>query len=189
MPKTFLIVAIAVALGVHMSRAQSDVLAVEKKAEQCVRCHSVDNSHGAPQLDGLPARYLLEQFELYKSGKRFGPVMQGQLNALASQDLQDMAEYYSSRRSARASTNIIADQQVMQLGQTIANDLRCAGCHGQGLRGTRDVPRLAGQLRNYLAFTITRLQRDSSLHPPMAPGLIPQTSVEALAIYLASLEP
>ena len=191
MPKKVLILAVAVAFGVHMPRALADVLAGEKKAEQCVLCHSVDNSHAAPLLDGLPARYLLKQFELYKSGKRFGPIMQVQLNALATQDLQDIAEYFSSRRSTRASTKITIDQQVIQLGLIIANDLRCAGCHGQDYRGTQDVPRLAGQLRNYLAFTIAKLQRDSSLHPPMAsPGLlVPQTSVEALATYLASLEP
>jgi cytochrome c553 len=191
MPKKLLILAVAVAYGIHMSGALSDVLAREKKAEACAICHRVDNSHGAPLLDGLPAGYLLKQFELYKSGKRFGPVMQVQLNALATQDLQDIAAYFSSRRSTRASTRIAVDQQVTQLGLTIANDLRCAECHGQEYRGTQDVPRLAGQPRNYLAFTIVRLQRDSSLHPPMAsPGqLIPQPSVEALATYLASLEP
>jgi cytochrome c553 len=184
-----LILAVAVAYGIYMPRALADD--AEKKAEPCMRCHSVDNTHGGPLLDGLPAGYLLKQFELYKSGKRFGPIMQSQMNALAIEDLQDIAAYFSSRRPTRASTKIAVDPQEAQLGLTIANDLRCAGCHGPDYRGTPDVPRLAGQLRSYLAYTIGRLQRDSSLHPPLAsPGaLLPQASIEALASYLASLEP
>jgi cytochrome c553 len=191
MPKKVLILAVALAYGFHMPTARSDTLAIEKKAESCMTCHRIDNSHGAPLLDGLPAGYLLKQFELYKAGKRFGPVMQLQLTALASQDLGDIAEYFSSRRPTRASTKLAVDQQETQLGLTIANDLSCAECHGQGYRGTQNVPRLAGQLRNYLAFTIARLQRDSSVHPPMTSSgqLIPQSSVEVLASYLASLEP
>lgn len=154
-------------------------------------CHSANNSHGAPLLDGLPERYLLRQFELYRSGKRFGPVMQSQLNALAPHELQDVAEFFSSRQPTRASTKIVDDQQAIQHGQTVASDSRCAECHGQDYRGTHEVPRLAGQLRNYLAFHIARLQRDSSRHPPMgSPSQpIPPPSVEALATYFASLEP
>jgi len=184
-----LILAVGVAYGIHVPNALSDDLA--KKAESCVRCHSVDNAHGGPQLDGLPADYLLRQFESYKSGKRFGPIMQAQMNALTIQDLQDIATYYSSRRPTRASTKIAVDQPQAQVGMTIANDLKCAGCHGQDYRGTQNVPRLAGQLRNYLVLAIMRLQRDVSLHPPMTSGgeLIPPPSVEALASYLASLEP
>lgn len=186
-----LILAATMAYGIHMPSALSDDLAKEKKAESCVRCHSVDNAHGAPLLDGLPADYLLKQFELYKSGKRFGPIMQAQMNALAVQDLQDIAAYFSSRRPTRASTKIAVDQQEAQLGLKISNELKCGECHGKDYRGTHNVPRLAGQLRSYLAYTIGRLQRDSSLHPPMASRgeLISQSSVEALASYLASLEP
>ena len=185
--KSLLILIVAVALGAHAPSARAD----ENKASQCVACHSVDNSHGAPLLDGLPTRYLINQFELYKSGKRFGPVMQRQLNALAPPDLQAIAEYFSSRQPTRSSTKVDLDQQVLQLGMTIAHDLGCAACHGQNYQGTQDVPRLAGQLKNYLAFTIVKLQRDSSLHPPMASSgqLVPQPSVEALAAYFASMEP
>ncbi|MDF3075332.1 MAG: hypothetical protein K0S54_2999 [Alphaproteobacteria bacterium] len=65
--------------------------------------------------------------------------------------------------------------------------LHSAFCHASA----PSEPRLAGQLRSYLAWTIGRLQRDASLHPPMSARgePLPQASVEALASYLASLEP
>ncbi|MDF3075550.1 MAG: cytochrome c [Alphaproteobacteria bacterium] len=186
-----LILAAALAYGFCVPAAFSQALPGEQKAEQCMRCHSVDNAHGGPLLDGLPAGYLLQQFEAYKSGQRFGPIMQSQFNALAAQDLREIASYFASRPPARASTKTGVDPQAAQLGQTIAGDLKCAACHGQDYRGTHEVPRLAGQLRNYLVLAIARLQRDSSLHPPMAARgeLIPPPSIEAVASYLASLEP
>jgi cytochrome c553 len=188
MPRQVILILIAaLALGSHLPGALADA----DKASQCVACHRVDNSHGAPLLDGLPASYLIKQFAFYKSGKRFGPVMQLQLNALAPKDLQAMADYFSSRRPTRSSTKVTFDPDVIQRGLTIASDLGCATCHGANYSGTQEVPRLAGQLKTYLAFTFEKLQRDSSLHPPMAsPGqLIPPPSVEALATYFASLEP
>jgi cytochrome c553 len=181
---------VAVALGIHMPGALADAAAGEKKAELCVLCHRVDNSHGAPLLDGLAAGYLLKQFELFKSGRRFGPAMQMNLSPLSSEDLQDIADYFSSRPATRAVTNVTVDQQAQQLSSTMANNLDCAGCHGGDYRGTKDVPRLAGQLRNYLAFQMSKLQRDSSLHPPMSSsGQLPQPAIEALATYFATLEP
>jgi cytochrome c553 len=184
-----LILAVVVACGIHMPGALADDR--EKKAEPCMRCHIVDNAHGGPILDGLPEAYLLRQFELYKSGKRFGPIMQSQMNALSLEDLKDIAAYYAARPPTHAFTKTDVDPQEAQSGLTIATDLKCAACHGQDHRGTQDVPRLAGQRRSYLALAIGRLQRDPSLHPPLAAtgALLPQASIEALAAYLASLQP
>jgi cytochrome c553 len=189
MLKDLPVAAAAIGLGVRVALA--DAPAGEKKAELCVLCHRVDNSHGAPILDGLPVSYLLKQFEFYKSGKRFGPAMQTNLGPFSNQDLQDIADYFSSRPATRAVAKMTADRQAQELGLTIANDLTCAHCHGQNYRGTKDVPRLAGQPRVYLAWEIARLQRDSSLHPAMSSSgrPIPQPDIEAMATYFGSLEP
>ncbi|TFV29307.1 hypothetical protein E4K66_38585 [Bradyrhizobium frederickii] len=191
MSKKSLILALVAALAAHATGALADVSAGEKKAELCVNCHRVDNSHSAPLLDGLPAAYLLKQFALYISGKRFGPAMQSNLAAASSEDLQSIADYFSSRPPLRAVTKMTADQQTQDAGSTMARTLDCSDCHGADYRGTKDVPRLAGQLRNYLAFQISKMQRDHTLHPPMSSTgqLIPQPEIEALATYFASLEP
>jgi cytochrome c553 len=182
---------LAATIGLGVPVALADLPAGEKKAELCVSCHRVDNSHGAPILDGLPVTYLLRQFEFFKSGKRFGPAMQTNLNPLSTEDLHDIADYFSSRPPTRAFTRMTADQQAQELGSTIASDLGCDRCHGQSYRGTNDVPRLAGQLRNYLVLHTARLQRDRSLHPSMSSSArpIPQPDIEAMATYFANLEP
>jgi cytochrome c553 len=135
------------ALGVPLALA--DAPAGEKKAELCMLCHRPDNTHAAPLLDGLPVNYLLRQFELYKSGKRFGPAMQTNLSPFSMEDWQDIAEFFASRPPAHAVTKATYDKQIEEIGSTIANCTGCANCHGPDYRGTMDVPRLAGQLRNY----------------------------------------
>lgn len=183
------LLAAVMALGVPVALA--DAPAGEKKAELCVLCHRPDNTHAAPLLDGLPVNYLLRQFELYKSGKRFGPAMQTNLSPFSIEDWQNIAEFFSLRPPVRAVTKLNSDKQTEEFGSTIANGYGCANCHGSDYRGTKDVPRLAGQLRNYLALHIGRLQRDRNLHPPMtASGQpIPTVDVEAMATYFGSLPP
>jgi cytochrome c553 len=187
--RTMTALAAVMALGVPVALA--DAPAGEKKAELCMLCHRPDNTHAAPLLDGLPVNYLLRQFELYKSGKRFGPAMQTNLSPFSMEDWQDIAEFFSSRLPVRAVTKVTSDNQTEEIGSTIANGSGCANCHGPDYRGTKDVPRLAGQLRNYLALNIGRLQRDRTLHPPMAASgqPIPPAEVEAMATYFASLPP
>lgn len=184
-------VVLAATMGFWVPVALADAAAGEKKAELCLSCHRIDNSHGAPILDGLPVSYLLRQFEFFKSGKRFGPAMQTNLSSLSPEDLQDIADYFSSRPPTRAFPTMSIDQQAQELGSKIANDLDCARCHGENYRGTNEVPRLAGQHRNYLALHTTRLQRDLSLHPSMSSSSkpIPQPDIETMATFFGSLEP
>lgn len=171
--------------------ALADAPAGEKKAELCVLCHRPDNTHAAPLLDGLPVNYLLKQFEFYKSGKRFGPAMQTNLSPFSVEDWRDIAEFFSSRRPTTAVTKSNADKQTTEIGSRMATSYGCGSCHGSEYRGTSDVPRLAAQLRNYLALHIGRLQRDRDLHPPMSASgqPIPPADVEAMATYFGSLPP
>jgi cytochrome c553 len=185
----FTLLAAFMVLGVPIALA--DAPAGEKKAALCVLCHRTDNTHAAPLLDGLPVNYLLKQFELYKSGKRFGPAMQTNLSPFSVEDWHDIAEFFSSRPPTPAFTKLHADKQTEEIGSRIANSYGCANCHGSDYRGTKDVPRLAAQLRNYLALHIGRLQRDRDLHPPMSASgqPIPPADVEAMATYFGSLPP
>jgi cytochrome c553 len=178
-------------MAVGVSVALADAPAGEKKAALCVLCHRPENTHAAPLLDGLPVNYLLKQFEVYKSGKRFGPAMQTNLSQLSVEDWHDIAEFFSSRPPTTAVTKRNADKQTEELGSRIANSYGCGDCHGSDFRGMKDVPRLAGQLRNYLALHIGRLQRDRDLHPPMSASgqPIPPADVEAMATYFGSLPP
>ena len=78
--------------------------------------------------------------------------MQTNLSPFSSEDWHDIAEFRSSRPPARALTKFTSDKQIEEIGSTIASRYGCASYHGSDYRGKEDVPRLAGQLRNYLAL-------------------------------------
>lgn len=183
------LLALATAVAFSGPVALADTSAGEKKAELCMFCHRQDNSHAAPILDGLPTKYLLRQFEFYKSGKRFGPAMQTNLGSLSAEDWHEIADYFSSRPAISAVTSRPSDEATQELGSKIARELGCSHCHGDDYRGMKELPRLAGQLRSYLALHMGRLQRDSSLHPPLSSGPVPQGEIEAMATFFASLLP
>jgi cytochrome c553 len=154
--------------------------------------HRPDNMHAAPLLHGLPANYLLKQFALYKSGKRFGPAMQTNLSPFSIEDWHDIAEFFSSRPPTRAVTKLNADRQTEEICSTIANSYGCANCHGSDYRGTKDVPRLAGgscvviwhcTLVGCSAISIFIRQCPASGRP------IPPADVEAMATYLEACRP
>ena len=69
------------------------------KSHACVACHGVDGLSArpdAPHLAGQPAIYLREQLHLFRDGKRVTPVMSVVAKPLSDEDIEDLAEWYSS---------------------------------------------------------------------------------------------
>ncbi|MFV8835636.1 cytochrome c [Aquisalimonas sp.] len=66
--------------------------------DQCIACHAVDGSQSNPEwpkLSGQYADYLFRSLQQYQDGTRENAVMQGQVEGLSTQDLRDLASYYS----------------------------------------------------------------------------------------------
>ena len=78
---------------------RGDPSAGQKIAEdQCMACHAVDESLGNPEwpkLAGQYGEYLLHTLKEYKDGTRENAIMQGQVEDLSTQDLRDVASFYS----------------------------------------------------------------------------------------------
>lgn len=72
------------------------------KAEQvCAACHSVDGSKpiapDQPILAGQHADYLVKALRDYKSGARNNAIMKGFAEQLSSQDMEDVAAWFSGQ--------------------------------------------------------------------------------------------
>lgn len=66
--------------------------------DQCIACHAVDGSQSNPEwpkLSGQYADYLFRSLQQYQDGTRENAVMQGQVEDLSTQDLRDLASFYS----------------------------------------------------------------------------------------------
>ena len=91
--------------GAGAAWASGDAEAGKAKAAQvCVACHGADgNKPSAPDqpvLAGQHSDYLVKALSDYKSGKRANPIMKGFASTLSRKDMEDLAAWFSSQKSA-----------------------------------------------------------------------------------------
>ena len=170
--------------------AWADARAGEKKAQLCLLCHRVDATVGAPMLEQQPAKYLVMQTNAFKSGKRTDPVMRANVASLSAKDVQDISDYFSSQRAKQAKFPD-PDPKMIALGAASAKQLDCGNCHLEDYRGAKDIPRLAGQVPNYLERQIAEFKRGVRPHPaiPASAEKLSDPVIEALSVYFGKLEP
>jgi len=84
--------------------AAGDADSGKLKSQACAACHGPDGnsptSPDFPRLAGQHYDYLLKSLRDYKSGARKNAIMGGQVGGLNSQDMADLAAYYSSRKGS-----------------------------------------------------------------------------------------
>ena len=178
------------AVAAPLSDAWADARAGEKKAQLCLLCHRVDATVGAPTLEQQPTKYLVVQTNAFKSGKRTDPGMRANVASLSAKDIQDISDYFSSQRAKQAKF-ADPDPKAIALGAASAKQLDCGNCHSEDYRGAKDIPRLAGQVPNYLERQISEFKRGARPHPaiPAAAEKLSDPIIEALVAYFGKLEP
>src|SRR5258705_11939955 len=95
--KWFLLGVLAVVPAATMAAGDAD--AGKALAAPCGACHGQNGVAlvpGAPNLAGQNQRYLKTQLEMIKSNLRSVPLMAGQLNAMSSTDLENLAAYFAA---------------------------------------------------------------------------------------------
>ncbi len=170
----------------------------EKAGTICVACHGLDGMSllpANPNIAGMPEQYIARQLELFKSGERKNPIMQGMAASLNPDDMKAVGAYYFSQR---AKVNAIAkDAALAAKGQKIFRagipELKvpaCAGCHGGTGAGIPGIyPRLAGQwpeytleqLKQYTAGTRKNMQMNAIANR------MRESEMQAVAEYVAGL--
>ena len=96
-------VAIALLLASAAAFAAGDVERGREKSQVCQACHGPDgNGVGDPQypvIAGQYTDYLTHAMTSYKTGERSNVVMQGFMQTLNGQDIEDLAAFYSQQSS------------------------------------------------------------------------------------------
>ena len=67
---------------------------------------------------------------------------------LSKEDMQDLAEYFSTQK--QAGNGFKADPARVKAGAEKSNEVLCAMCHLGELKGQNEIPRLAGQQPDYV---------------------------------------
>ena len=124
----------------------------------CVACHGLDGMSAIaanPNIAGMPEQYVAKQLELFKTGVRKNPVMQGMAANLSADDMKALGRYYFSQKPkanavARDAALGAKGQKLYRAGKPELNIPACAGCHGGAGAGIpASFPRLAGQWPEY----------------------------------------
>ncbi len=163
--------------------------------DACAGCHGRQgrSQHQQyPSLAGQPAPYLAAQLKRFASGERVSPNMAPLAMTLSDADIQFLAEYFA-KHPAAANGSFKPDAALQAKGEKLVANGGCAACHGEGLLGREQFPRLAGQGHDYLLAQLTAFAEGSRKDPSGAMTAIAATlsadDRQALAHYLAALPP
>jgi cytochrome c553 len=70
----------------------------------CISCHGgVDQKLGAPWLEGMPKRYLVNQLKAFISGTRrndSGAQMRNMVRAMTAEEIDEVATFYARKASS-----------------------------------------------------------------------------------------
>ncbi|VDK92270.1 c-type cytochrome [Pseudomonas aeruginosa] len=163
--------------------------------DACIGCHGVQGHsqhQGYPTLAGQPAPYLAAQLKRFASGERANPNMGPLAISLSEAEIEQLSEYFA-KQSPVANRSFKPDPALREQGEKLAANGGCAACHGEGLLGHEQFPRLAGQGHDYLLAQLDAFAQGRRQDPTGAMTAISATlsaeDRQALAHYLAALAP
>ncbi|MDQ3287852.1 MAG: cytochrome c4 [Pseudomonadota bacterium] len=187
-------------------------------AGTCAACHGLDGNPIDPQyprLAGQTERYIAQQLELYRSGRRtsgMAPVMIPFAQMLSAQDSRDVGAYFATQSAgagvaddAVIATGDHAGRQFFEVGQELFRGgdkdrgiPACLACHGPDGAGNPGppYPRVAGQFADYSERRLQEYRNpapDSAVASPsfqvmagVASGLTDE-EIGSLASYMQGL--
>jgi cytochrome c553 len=156
------------AAAVFASSARGETIAgdavrgnIRSKAEQCQECHGeagISTSEHYPKLAGQFSAYLRKQLNDFQSGARKSEIMTAMASGLSSQDIADIAAFFSGApRWDAEEAEFIASGRALYEGGDYARGLpACQTCHGEngtgeiGADNKAPAPIIGGQRQLYL---------------------------------------
>lgn len=164
---------------------------------RCFLCHGIAGESSTelyPRLAGQHPRYLEKQLKDFRAGRRIGGGMEKMAADLNDADIAGLAAFFGMQKSsavAAADPVLIAPGRTLFLaGNPGAGWPACASCHGEKGSGSENLPRLAGQLPDYLARQLRNFRNrvrtnDNEVMHAIAERLS-ETEIQALSAYLSA---
>lgn len=167
--------------------------AIKYKVAVCSACHgetgNTDNQQ-YPVLAGQSARYIYQQLQDFKAGRRrHDPNMDAVAATLSRDDMLALGEWFSTQK--RAPGTFKADPAKAALGKQKADEVLCTMCHLGGFTGQNEIPRVAGQHYEYIKkqlsdFKARRRTNDAGNMTSVAASLTDE-DIDNLAQYVSTL--
>ena len=205
LPAAVLAVALA-GIGRAAERRAPSNTDFEAKVQYCKTCHGLSGQgfRGAfpmPRLAGQQSEYLENQLRAFIERRRTNPVMFNVAHVLSPSVVNALATYFKGlnpKPLGGAPREVVAaGKKIYQDGVSGAEVPACASCHGPEAKGEGAIPRLAGQLHDYLLKKLVNWSKErgqdpakpdtSAIMEPIAHSLT-EPQIAAVAAYLSYLE-
>jgi cytochrome c553 len=177
--------------GVALAQAKDSIA---QRFALCTTCHGeggVSTQPLIPSLAGQPSFYAITQLFLFREGRRSSEAMTAVAKGMSDDDLRGFSDFIGTLPPPPPATNGAVDSQRMARGAVLAQQHRCASCHGADYAGGQQVARLAYQREDYLSQTLQefraarRIGYTQAMNEALA-GIAPE-ALQDLAYYLARL--
>jgi cytochrome c553 len=154
-----------------------------------------------PRLAGQHPTYIDEQLKAFSEGRRAGRYMGDVARALSPEMIKALSKSFEGLDPAPldggSKTLESEGKNIFQTGVQSANIPPCATCHGDEAKGDGRVPRLAGQLNDYIVAALSKWKSERGQKPadPNASAIMHPTAqtltsrqIAAVAAYVSHLK-
>ena len=205
-------VLLAATLAIAFSKAdQADAAGVSQqvlraKIEYCKTCHglSAQGYHGfypIPRLAGQQTQYIENQLRAFIERRRKNSYMYSVAHVLSPEIQVALAKYFSALNSVPlggGSKALVAKgKTIYEEGDPNSNVPACMACHGGEAKGHEEIPRLAGQLPDYIVNKLVNWNKERGQdlkHPDISAIMLPtshnltKSQIESVAAYVNHLQ-
>lgn len=181
--------------------------ALQSKIEYCQTCHgpSGEGAHATnpiPRLAGQQTKYFENQLRAFSQLSRQSNVMFNAAHGMSPALEAALAAYFrdlNPKPLGGAPRELVdSGKRIYAEGVPSSNVAACAVCHGPEAKGNEAVPRLAGQLHDYIFKKLTNWEKErgqnlavpdksAAIMKPVAHSL-DEAQIAAVAAYLSNLE-
>jgi cytochrome c553 len=176
------------------------------KLQYCKTCHGLSGQgyHGyfpMPRLAGQQPQYIENQLRAFIEHRRKNLIMANVAHALTPSMLSSLAHHFRDLNppplEGRSRGATAAGKHIYDDGLPESNVPACSACHGPDAKGQDQIPRLAGQLPDYIHDKLVNwtAERGQNSSMPDSSAVMGPTShnltksqIEAVAAYVSHLQ-
>ena len=178
----------------------------QAKAAYCQTCHAVSaqgyrGSYPMPRLAGQRPEYIANQLQAFIERRRLNPVMGNVAHVLSPAMVEALTTRFKDLDPpplGGAPKELVAEgEKIFKEGVSAAEIPACDSCHGADAKGVGEIPRLAGQLNDYVISKLSNWARErgqdpakpdnSAIMQPIASKLTAE-QMAAVAAYVSYLK-
>ncbi len=165
----------------------------ERFASTCAACHGANGRSdmpGTPALAGQHSFYAITQLFLFREGRRSNEAMSAVAKGMKDNDMRGYADYIGTLPVvAPPAPDKPPDPERMKQGRQLAQQYKCAFCHGDDFAGGKQVPRIADQREDYLTMVLRQFKGGErpgyTMAMAEAVGPVSVEELDTIAYYLA----